>query len=57
MEVGRLIFAEVEFRPDRWTQVDPAWAAPELDLGDGRRLDLDGPDRFPEEEWAVAGVN
>jgi len=45
------------FGPDRWTEIDPAWAAPELDLGDGRRLVLDAPDPFPEEEWAVAGVN
>lgn len=33
------------------------WAAHELDLGDGRRLVLDAPDSFPEEEWSVAGVN
>jgi len=46
-----------EFGPDRWTEADPAWAAPELDLGDGRRLVLDAPDPFPEEEWAGAGVN
>lgn len=46
-----------EFGPDRWTEVDPAWTAPELDLGDGRRLALDAPDPFPEEEWAVVGVN
>lgn len=46
-----------EFGPDRWAEMDPAWAAPELDLGDGRRLVLDGPDPFPEEEWAVSGVN
>lgn len=46
-----------EFGPDRWTEMDPAWAAPELDLGDGRRLVLDAPDPFPEEEWSVAGVN
>jgi hypothetical protein len=45
------------FGPDRWTEIDPAWAAPELDLGDGRRLVLDAPDPFPEEEWTVAGVN
>jgi len=30
---------------------------PELDLGDGRRLVLDAPDPFPEEEWAVSGAN
>jgi hypothetical protein len=30
-----------EFGPDRWTEADPVWAAPELDLGDGRRLVLD----------------
>ena len=46
-----------EFGPDRWTEGDPAWTAPELDLGDGRRLVLDGPDPFPKEEWAVVGVN
>ena len=46
-----------DFGPDRWTEVDPAWTAPELDLGDGRRLVLEAPDPFPEEEWAVAGVN
>jgi len=46
-----------EFGPDRWTEADPAWAAPELDLGDGRRLVLDAPDPFPEEEWAVSGAN
>jgi hypothetical protein len=40
-----------------WIADDPAWTAPELDLGDGRRLVLDGPDPFPEEEWAVVGVN
>jgi|GEM_PF-2749479 len=28
----------------------------ELDLGDGRRLVLDSPDPFPEEEWAVSGA-
>jgi hypothetical protein len=46
-----------EFGPDRWAEADSAWEAPELDLGDGRRLVLDAPDPFPEEEWAVAGVN
>jgi hypothetical protein len=50
-----------EFGPDRWTEADPAWAAPELArsgrLGDGRRLVLDAPDPFPEEEWAVSGAN
>jgi len=46
-----------EFGPDRWAEIDPAWAAPELDLGDGRRLVLDAPDPFPEEEWVVAGGN
>jgi len=33
------------------------WVAPELDLGDGRRLVLDAPDPFPEEEWALSGEN
>jgi hypothetical protein len=46
-----------EFGPDRWTEIDPAWAAPELDLGDGRRLVLDAPDPFPEAECSVAEVN
>jgi hypothetical protein len=46
-----------EFGPDRWTEADPAWTAPELDLGDGRHLVLDAPDPFPEEEWAVSGAN
>jgi hypothetical protein len=46
-----------EFGTDRWTEVDPAGAPLELDLGDGRRLVLDVPDPFPEEEWAFAGVN
>jgi|GEM_PF-873912 len=46
-----------EFGPDRCAEMDPAWAAPELDLGDGRRLVLDAPDPFPEAEWSVAGVN
>jgi hypothetical protein len=41
----------------RGFKADPAWEAPELDLGDGRRLVLEAPDPFPEEEWAVAGVN
>jgi hypothetical protein len=57
IEVGRLILSVGEFGPDRWTQVDPAWAAPEFDLGGGRRLVLDSPDPFPEEEWVVVGVN
>jgi hypothetical protein len=35
----------------------PVWAAPDLDHGDGRGLILDAPDPFPDEEWAVAGVN
>ena len=50
-----------DFGPDRWTEADPAWAAPELDrsgdLGDGRRLILDAPAPFAEEEWAVSGAN
>jgi hypothetical protein len=46
-----------EFGPDRWTEADPVWAAPELDLGDGRRLVLGGADPFPEEEWMVSSVN
>jgi len=29
----------------------------ELDLGDGRRLVLDSPDPFPEEDWAVFHAN
>lgn len=37
--------------------MDPASAAPELDLGDGRRLVLDAPDPLPEEELVVAGAN
>mgnify|MGYP006904096891 CR=1 FL=1 len=46
-----------EFGPDRWTEADSAWAAPELDLGDGRHLFLDAPDSFLVEGWAVARVN
>ena len=46
-----------EFGADRWAEVEPAWIAPELDLGDGRRLVLDAADPFPEEEWAVSGAN
>jgi len=46
-----------KFGPDRWTEIDPAWVAPELDLGDGRRLVLAAPDPFPEDELAFAGVN
>jgi len=46
-----------DFGPDRWTEMDPAWVVPELDLGDGRRLVLDSTDPFPEEEWAVSRVN
>jgi len=30
---------------------------PEFDLGDGRRLVLDAPDPFLEEEWVVSGAN
>lgn len=43
--------------PVLWTEIDPAGGAPELDLGDRRRLVLGAPDQFPEEEWAFAGVN
>ena len=46
-----------ELGPNRWAEVEHAWEAPELDLGDGLRLVLDAPVPFPEEEWAVAGVN
>ena len=46
-----------EFGPDRWAEADTAWEAPQLELGDGRRLVLEAPDPFPEEEWAVAGLN
>ena len=46
-----------EFGPHRLAEADPAWEAPELDLGDGRRLVLDAADPFPEEEWAVSGAN
>jgi len=46
-----------EFGPDRRAEADPAWEASQLDLGDERRLVLDAPDPFPEEEWAVVGVN
>lgn len=38
---------------DRWTEIDLAWVAPELELGDDRRLVLDAPDPFPEYKWAV----
>jgi len=44
------------FGPNRLAEVKHAWEAPELDLGDGCRLVLDAPDPFPEEEWAVAGL-
>jgi len=37
------------------------WVPPELSRsgkpGDGRRLVLDAPDPFPEEEWALSGAN
>jgi len=46
-----------ELPPDRWTEGEFAWEAPELDLGDGRRLVLDAPGPFPEEEWAACGAN
>jgi hypothetical protein len=46
-----------EFCPDRWTEVDPAWASPKLDLGDEHRLVLDRRDPFPKEGWAFSGVN
>ena len=46
-----------EFGTDRWTEAESAWIAPELDLGDAPRLILDAPDPFPQEEWAIAGVN
>lgn len=46
-----------EFGPDRGTEADTAWEAPELELGNGRRLVLKAPDPFPEEERAGAGVN
>jgi len=39
-------------------QVAPKAAhPPELNLGDGRRLVLDAPDPFLEEEWVVSGAN
>ena len=47
----------VSLPPDHWRDAESVWEAPELDLGDGRRLVLDSPDPFPEEEWAVSGVN
>jgi hypothetical protein len=37
--------------------MDPAWAAAELDLCDGRRLVLDAPAPFPQEDWVVSEVN
>ena len=46
-----------EFGLERWTDGEPDWVAPELDLGDGRRLVLDAPDPFPEEEWVVSRAN
>lgn len=46
-----------DFGLDRWAEAESAWIAPELDLGDGRRLVFDAPDPFPEGEWAVARVN
>lgn len=46
-----------EFGLDRRAEADPTWEAPELDLGDGRRLVPDVPDPFPEEEWAVRQSN
>jgi len=30
---------------------EPAWEAPELDLGDGTVLVLDAGDPFPPDEW------
>lgn len=47
-----------DFGPNRWTGVNPAWEAPELDLGDGRRLVPASSDPFRAEEWVVSsGVN
>lgn len=45
------------FEPERGTEAEPVWEAPELELelelGDGRRLVLDASDPFPEEEWTI----
>lgn len=37
-----------DFGAERWTEADPTGDAPELDLGDGRRLVLDAPNQFSE---------
>ena len=44
------------FRIRAHARTDLTRAAPELDFCNGRRLVLDTPDPFPEEEWAVAGL-
>ena len=36
-----------------WSGEEPAWAAPELDFGDGRVLVLDASDPFPADDLPV----